>query len=53
MENHFELLYSNFPSTQGEDQISWNLTKNGKFEDKSFLEVLRVSRGVPFPCQSI
>ena len=47
VENLFDLLYSNFPSTQGENRLPWTLRKNGKCDVKSYDE-LRSSRNIPF-----
>ncbi len=32
MENLLDLFYSSLPSSQGKDQVSWKLTKSGKFD---------------------
>jgi hypothetical protein len=32
MENVLDLFYSSLPSSQGKDQVSWKLTKSGKFD---------------------
>ena len=45
VENLFDLLYSNFPSTQRENRLPWTL-KNGKCDVKSYDE-LRSSRNIP------
>ena len=47
VENLFDLLYSNFYSTQGENRLPWTLRKNGKCDVKSYDE-LRSSRNIPF-----
>ena len=47
VENLFDLPYSNFPSTQGENRLLWTLRKNGKCDVKSYDE-LRSSRNIPF-----
>ena len=41
VENLFDLLYSNFPSTQGENRLPSTLKKNGKYDVKSYDELRR------------
>ena len=47
VENLFDLLYYNFPSTQGENRLPSTLKKNGKYDVKSYDE-LRSSWNIPF-----
>ena len=49
----FDILYSNFPSSEGFDRMRWTLTSDGEFDVSSYLEALRGTREMLFPWKSI
>jgi hypothetical protein len=41
----FDILDSNFPSSEGFDRMKWTLTSDGQFDVSSYYEALRGARG--------